>query len=104
MNKAASIATPSGSARRQTLFEYAVTAIAFVVAYGQAPLYYSNQNQYFLHGLAAAGVGHLNEDWLARTLDPTPVFSALVAATASYLQPWMFHVYMAALMATYALA
>src|SRR5205823_14298714 len=45
-------------------------AVAFAAAYGQAPLYYSNQNQYFLHGLAAAGEGYLSEDWLARTLDP----------------------------------
>jgi hypothetical protein len=41
--------------------------------------YYSNQNQYFLHGLARAGYGNLNEDWLANTTDPTPVFSAGIA-------------------------
>lgn len=51
---------------------------AFAAAYAQSPLFTSNQNQYFLHGLAAAGLGRLNADWLANTLDPTPVFSLLV--------------------------
>ena len=50
----------------------------FAVAYAQSPLYTSNQNQYFLHGLARAGLGSLEQDWQANTLDPTPVFSALV--------------------------
>jgi hypothetical protein len=75
---------------------------AFAAAYGQAPLYYSNQNQYFLHGLAAAGDGLLSEDWLANTSDPTPVFSALIAVTARYLHPWLFYGYYALLMALYA--
>ena len=52
--------------------------IIFTLAYSQAPLYTSNQNQYFLHGLAKAGFGHLNTDWLANTLDPTPVFTWIV--------------------------
>ena len=34
------------------------TACIFAVAHTQAPLYFSNQNQYFLHGAAAAGKGH----------------------------------------------
>jgi hypothetical protein len=53
----------------------------FAIAYSQSPLYTSNQNQYFLHGLAHAGYGTLSQDWLANTRDPTPVFSALVALT-----------------------
>ncbi len=52
--------------------------LAFAAAYAQSPLYTSNQNQYFLHGLASAGIGNLHADWLANTLDPTPVFSFLV--------------------------
>jgi hypothetical protein len=62
------------------------TAI-FTLAYAQSPLYTSNQNQYFLHGLAKAGYGFLNRDWLANTLDPTPVFSALIYLTARIF-PW----------------
>src|SRR5437867_1808576 len=62
-------------------------ACVFAAVYCQAPLYYSNQNQYFLHGLADAGVGFLGDDWLANTKDPTPVFSLLVAATMRSLTP-----------------
>jgi hypothetical protein len=96
----------AGSVRRR-----AVTAVlvllgtaAFAAAYGQAPLYYSNQNQYFLHGLAEAGYGSLSEDWLARTSDPTPIFSALVASTARFLHPAIFYVYYGLLQAVYAAA
>jgi hypothetical protein len=53
-------------------------AILFAVAHGQSPEFYSNQHQYLLHGLAKAGLGHLADDWLAKTQDPTPMFTALV--------------------------
>jgi hypothetical protein len=53
----------------------------FALVYTQLPLYNSNQFQYFLHGMAQAGYGLLSQDWLARTADPTPVFSALVNVT-----------------------
>jgi hypothetical protein len=76
----------------------------FAAACSQAPLYYSNQNQYFLHGLAAAGVGELRHDWLANTRDPTPIFSGLVALTVRWLHPWVFHVYYALLQGIYAAA
>src|SRR5947208_3540150 len=65
--------------------------VVFGVSYTQAPLYYSNQNQYFLHGLAAAGRGNLDQDWLAKTRDPTPLFSRLVAVSAGF--EWLVHVY-----------
>lgn len=81
-----------------------LAALLLPLAYGQAPLYYSNQNQYFLHGLADAGHGLLREDWLANTLDPTPVFSALVSLTARLLHPWAFHVYHAVLVGAYGAA
>jgi hypothetical protein len=61
-------------------------------AHTQAPLYYSNQHQYFLHGLAAGGRGLLADDWLANTQDPTPVFSAAVAVTYRPVGEWPFHV------------
>lgn len=89
-------------ARRCALF--LAGALVFALAYTQAPLYYSNQNQYFLHGLAAAEVGQLPEDWLANTLDPTPVFSALVAWTVRLTHPWAFHLYYALLQGAYAAA
>jgi hypothetical protein len=44
-----------------------------------------------LHGLARAGVGHLNEDWLANTHDPTPVFSWVVATIFNLAGPFGLH-------------
>jgi len=76
-------------------------AVLFGLTYTQAPLYYSNQNQYFLHGLAQGGLGHLHEDWLANTRDPTPLFTALVAGTYRALPEWMFYVYYALVMGVY---
>jgi hypothetical protein len=69
-----------------------VFAILFALAHTQSPLYYSNQNQYFLSGLADAGAGNLNHDWLANTADPVPVFSAFVAICFKYLGTWPFHI------------
>jgi hypothetical protein len=76
--------------------------LLFAVACGQAPLYYSNQNQYFLHGFAAAGQGYLNHDWLANTRDPTPLFSALVTGTIRWLHPWVFYLDYALIQGVYA--
>src|SRR3989442_5843934 len=83
---------------------FLLAAALFAAAYTQAPLYYSNQNQYFLHGLARAGEGELRHDWLANTRDPTPLFSTLVELTARSLHPWIFHVYYALLLGGYAAA
>jgi len=86
---------------RPLLFFILWTAL-FSIAYAQSPLYTSNQNQYFLHGFASAGAGTLSDDWLANTLDPTPVFSLLVALTYRYLQiEAIFYVYYAILMGIY---
>jgi hypothetical protein len=70
-------------------------SLLFSLAYAQSPLYTSNQNQYFLHGLAQAGYGTLRQDWLANTLDPTPLFSALVAWTyrLTHFEPIFYAVY-----------
>jgi hypothetical protein len=73
--------------------------LAFSLSYAQSPLYTSNQNQYFLHGLARAGVGFLARDWLANTADPTPLFSLMVEALADW--PWLFYLVYAALMGVY---
>lgn len=83
---------PAGSVREFRCVEAVLLALAFAVAHTQSPLYYSNQNQYLLHGLADAGVGHLKQDWLATTTDPTPVFSALVSAGYRHLGPESFQV------------
>lgn len=64
-------------ARRASLFRLGLVLL-FALLCPQQPLYSSNQNTYLLHGLAEAGAGHLSGDWLAQTLDPFPLFSALV--------------------------
>jgi hypothetical protein len=63
----------------------------FGLAYTQAPLYFSNQNQYFLHGMAGAGRGYLQEDWLANTRDPTWAFSILVMIVGRWLHEYLFY-------------
>ncbi len=66
--------------------------LIFGLSYTQAPLYFSNQNQYFLHGLARAGQGFLDEDWLANTRDPTWAFSSIVACVGGWLHERAFYV------------
>src|SRR5579883_10255 len=80
---------PPAPGRTPRLFPLAA-GILFAAAHTQSPLYYSNQNQYFLHGLAAAGYGFLDRDWLANTADPTPVFSAFVAGCHTALGDWAY--------------
>lgn len=63
-------------------------AAAFATAHTQGPLFFSNQNQYLLQGLAAAGYGHLSADWLSTTADPTPLFSAGIAAAYRVAGLW----------------
>jgi hypothetical protein len=85
----------------RSLGGFLLGSVLFAAIYCQAPLYYSNQNQYFVHGLAVADVGHLREDWLANTADPTPVFTGLVAATVRWLHPWLFYAFHALLLGVY---
>ena len=92
---------PSRTVRRLLLL---AAGACFAVAYGQAPLYHSNQNQYFVHGMAEAGFGQLREDWLANTADPTPIFSSLVAIVGTMLPSVAFHVVHALLVIGYVLA
>ncbi len=79
-------------------------AILFGIAYTQPPLYYSNQHQYFLHGLARGGDGYLDQDWLANTADPTPVFTAVVAFTYRHLHEYFFYIYYLLVFGAYCLA
>jgi len=81
---------------------FLVWAALFAIAYAQAPLYTSNQNQYFLHAYARLGYGYLDHDWLANTLDPTPVFSELGYLTMRFLGlRELFYIYYALLMGIY---
>jgi hypothetical protein len=92
-------ATPPANSRSPSALGLLLLAASFALAHTQARLYYSNQNQYFLHGLAQGGRGELDRDWLANTADPTPVFSAVVAWTYRHVGEWPFQaVYFAMLM------
>jgi len=77
-----------------------LVAAVFAVAYTQSPLYEGNQNTKFLHGLAQAGRGYLEADWLANTVDPLPVFSSLIYATA-LLNENLFYLYYAVILGIY---
>jgi hypothetical protein len=74
--------------------------VIFAVAYTQSPLYEGNQNTKFLHGLAMTGQGNLKADWLANTVDPLPLFTYLVYATA-LVDERLFYLYYVALMGIY---
>ncbi len=89
---AAATSKSSQAARwRQRLAILVGASLVFGIAHTQAPLYFSNQHQYFVHGLAAGGAGLLKFDWLASTLDPTPVFSAMVGFVYRWLHVLVFH-------------
>jgi hypothetical protein len=77
-------------------------ALAFGVAYAQYALFYHTQNQYFFQGLVGVGFGLLQDDWLARTPDPWPVFTYLVEFTYRFLDQRFFYLYFVALCAVYA--
>lgn len=78
-------------------------AVLFAAAYGQWPLYSSNQNTYFLRGVAWASGGPLQSDWLARTTDHVPLFTAYVFVVTRWLGPAVFFLVHAGLVAVYAL-
>ena len=78
--------------------------ILFAVALTQPAVFYSNQNQYFLHGLAEAGWGDLSNDWLAGTKDPTPVFSWAVSKLYPLTGPWGVHAVFFGMAVTYFLS
>ena len=50
----------------------------FFLVFPTEPLYFENQNTKFLHGMALAGIGHLDRDWTANTIDVMPVFTGIV--------------------------
>lgn len=97
-------AVPRSAGAARVPVEALVLAAAFAVAHTQSPLFYSNQNQYLLHGAALGGYGHLAGDWLETTRDPTPLFSLMVAATYATVGPWLLQPLYFALVMTYFLA
>ena len=66
----------------------------FGVLWGQQPLFSSNQNTYFAHGIAE-NTPRLGTDWFISTRTPFPVFNWLVEITGE--QHWLFQLYFALL-------
>lgn len=67
--------------------------LVFAVSLKQQPLYSSNQNTYFVHGLVQSGNISLSSDWFAQTTDPFPAFSILVKLTVQLLGENAFYFY-----------
>ena len=93
----------SMSSSRWSLALLLLLAVFFAGAYGQWPLYSSNQNPYFLIGIALAETGPLQQDWLVNTTNHIPVFSAYVFSVIKWLFPAVFYFIHAAIVAVYAL-
>jgi hypothetical protein len=55
----------------------------FLASWEVRPLFFSNQNTYFLQGLRIAGIEGLQHDWLAGTRSPHLLFTLLVAGLQS---------------------
>lgn len=87
--------------RALSVATFLILAFIFTVSSSPSPLYTSNQNQYFLHGLAHAGYEFLDRDWLVSTADPTPVFTWLVSATYFLKLEPLFYLYYAVLMGVF---
>ena len=72
------------------IWQIFILGLIFGISYTQYPLYTSNQHTKFLQGLAKAGNGYLNKDWLANTLDPLPAFTFLVSEKSVLLTCSLF--------------
>jgi len=78
--------------------------LLFAGAFYQAPLFSSNQNTYFLNGLAHAGYGYLSSDWLALQTDHIPVFSYMVSFVHTHGGDWLFYLLFVGLATAYAVS
>ena len=73
----------------------------FGVLLGQQPLFSSNQNTYFAHGIAE-NTPSLATDWFISTRTPFPVFNWLVEITGSH--HWLFQLYFSGLGALFCMS
>ncbi|MEM7626919.1 MAG: DUF6798 domain-containing protein [Planctomycetota bacterium] len=91
--------TPRFSGRA---YVFPAACLLFAGVCYQWPLFSSNQNTYFLPGLADAGYGHLSGDRLAQQSDIVPVFSAMVRLIHTYGSNLVFYGLFVVLAALYA--
>ncbi|MEZ5930344.1 MAG: DUF6798 domain-containing protein [Alphaproteobacteria bacterium] len=73
----------------------------FFLVFPTAPLYVENQNTKFLHGMAAAGIGHLDQDWTANTVDVMPIFTGIVYLLHAATPPAVCYLLQIALFAVF---
>lgn len=69
--------------RRRAALGFLVLSAYFLASWEARPLFFSNQNTYFLQGLRLAGVEGLQDDWLSQTRAPHIAFTWIVAALQS---------------------
>src|SRR5687768_17076137 len=81
-------ANPVAGHHWRTLLTFGLLGAWFFLVFPTEPLYFENQNTKFLHGLARAGVGHLDRDWTASTEDVMPVFTGIVYLLHVGLPAW----------------
>ena len=81
-----------------------IACLLFAGACYQAPLFSSNQNMYFLYGMADAGFGYLSYDWLAQQTQHVPVFGEIVSLVHKLDSHWLFYAIFGALAAIYAVS
>lgn len=73
----------------------------FFLVFPTEPLYFENQNTKFLHGMALAGIGHLDQDWTAGTVDVLPVFTGIVYLLHAVTPPVVAYLVQIALFAVF---
>lgn len=73
----------------------------FFLVFPTEPLYVENQNTKFLHGMALAGIGHLDRDWTANTIDVMPVFTGIVYVLHAATSPVVIYLVQAALFSVF---
>ena len=78
---------------KNSISTFITLSIPFALSYMKSPLFSSNQNTSFLHELSQEGRGFLANDWLAKTTDPFPVFTALVKYTIHILPIVAFYIF-----------
>ncbi len=86
---------------KATFFWMGLTFLFIMVMGGFSPQYDGNQTTKFLFGFADAGIGYLDQDFEANTIDPLPVFSWIIQFTYKYLGEWVLFVYVFILVGIY---
>lgn len=79
-------------------------AIIFTAMMPTRPVFSENQNTKFLYGLAKAGYGFLQSDWLISQGSNLPIFDGLVFVTQKFLGAGAFYLWQIAANATYLFA